>query len=113
MTVSYSFAFLLSAAVWLLMAAAKKDPAAARAELRGLRTSAVPLVLLALGTGVGNYYVTWLSSRVPGAYLYPVVLGGILVAATLYSAVFLREKISRSGAFGLAAGMAALVVLNL
>lgn len=72
-----------------------------------------PLALAAAGNGGGNALVSYLSSRIDSAYLFPIVLGGLLILVSVYSACFLKEKMSRAGLVGLAVGISAIVVMNL
>lgn len=78
-----------------------------------VKQAAFPLVLAAAGNGIGNVFVTYLSSRIDGAFLYPVVLGGMLILVSVYSACFLKEKMSRTGLVGLGVGICAIVVMSL
>ena len=73
----------------------------------------VSLVLAAAGNGGGNAMVSYLASRVDSAYLYPIVLGGLLILVSVYSVCFLKEKMNRAGFAGLALGIAAIAVMNL
>lgn len=112
-TVAFSSACVLSFAVYGIMAASSGKPEQTRSELRYLRACTLPLFLLAAGNGGGNCTITYLSSRVSSAYLFPVVLGGMMVAVTVYSMLILKEKINRSGMIGIVIGVAALLVLNI
>ena len=73
----------------------------------------LPILIIGIGTGVGNLCVAYLSSRVPLAYLFPLVLGGNMVVVTLYSIVVGKEKINRLGIVGLFISLSAMVVINL
>lgn len=64
-------------------------------------------------TAGGNAMVSYLASRVDSAYLYPIVLGGLLILVSVYSVCFLKEKMNRAGFAGLALGIAAIAVMNL
>ena len=78
-----------------------------------LKTYAPPLLLVAAGNGLGNALVAFLASRVASAYLFPVVLGGMLLLVTLYSMLVFKEKINRWGKLGILVGLCAIVVMNL
>lgn len=90
-----------------------RSGAAAGGDAALLRRSLGWLVLAAMGNGVGNALVTYLSTRLPGTYLYPMVLGGMLLAVTLYSVFVLKEAISKRGIAGIVIGFAAIVVINI
>ena len=57
--------------------------------------------------------MAYLSSRTNSAYLFPVVLGSVVVATALYSAIFLKEKIGRFGVVGILIGVMAIAVIDL
>ena len=82
-------------------------------EIRsGMKKALLPILGIAVSNGTGNGFVTYLSSRVPGALMYPCILGGSMLLVTLFSAVGLREKVNRWGWLGLGVGLAAMIVLN-
>lgn len=112
-TMAFTSAFVLAVAVYVLLLGARKSFPAAKGELRHMGRLALPLLALAVGNGGGNLSVTWLSSRISSAYLFPTVLGGMMVGVTVYSVLALREKLDRFGAAGLLCGIAALVAINL
>ncbi len=109
--VAFSSAALIALLIYAWMRICSERSAGGDALL--LRSSLGWLILAAAGNGVGNGLVTYLSSRIPGAYLYPMVLGGMLMAVTLYSIFVLKEKISKQGAAGIVFGFAAIVVMNM
>lgn len=112
-TIAFSCSCILALTVYVVLAALHDTPAEKSAECRSLGTYAGQLVLLALGNGGGNCTITWLSARVSSAYLFPVVLGGMMVVVTLYSVLVLHEKLSHGGIAGLVLGAAALLILNI
>lgn len=112
-TVAFSCACVLCVLFYFLLLAKSGGLSRAGNELAGMRPAALPLLALAVGNGGGNLTVTYLSSRVSSAYLFPFVLGGMMVGVTAYSVLFLKEKINRYGGFGLALGVAGLLAVNL
>lgn len=112
-TVAFSCACVLCLlAYFILLARDGRLPSAGK-EIAGMRSFALPILALAVGNGGGNLTVTYLSSRVSSAYLFPFVLGGMMVGVTVYSVFALREKINRYGAVGIALGVAGLLAINL
>lgn len=73
----------------------------------------LPILLVGVGTGLGNVLVAYLTGVVPSSYLFPFVQGGTMVAVTLYSSLVLKEKINRFGQLGILLGIAAIVIINL
>jgi multidrug transporter EmrE-like cation transporter len=57
--------------------------------------------------------MTYLSGRLPGAYLYPFVNGSMIVLLTLASAVVFKEKLTKGGTIGILTGILAIVAVNL
>ena len=111
-TTAFTCACVLAFAVYFAMLASRKELGSFRAEAAHMRGLAVPLLAVALGNGGGNFTLTYLSSRVSSAYLFPTVLGGMMVGVTLYSAFLLKEKINKFGAAGILLCICALFVIN-
>ena len=107
--VGYCTAALLSFGLYAVLRA-KQGPSG---DFALVKAGALPLVLAAAGNGGGNAMVSYLASRVDSAYLYPIVLGGLLILVSVYSVCFLKEKMNRAGFAGLALGIAAIAVMNL
>ena len=76
------------------------------------RGALFPIALIAVTNGSVNFLTTYLSPRVDGAWLFPCVLGGNLLLVTLFSVLFLKEKLNRYGAIGMLCGVCAIVALN-
>ncbi len=112
-TIAFTAACVFSLVTYFAMAAVSRELPKTGAELGSLRVYALPLLLLAVGNGGGNCTITYLSSRVSSAYLFPVVLGGMMIAVTAYSVLVLKEKINKSGMVGMLLGVVALLVLNI
>jgi drug/metabolite transporter (DMT)-like permease len=105
--------FLAAALLAWLFYAIKAWQSGVLGDKKLLVQTAPLLILAAAGNGAGNILVAFLSSRLSGAYLFPMVQGGILLILTLYSAFILREKLDRGGAWGIFCSVAAIVVMNL
>lgn len=111
--VSFGSACVLAFAAFLAAAPLMKEKPFSP-QLRGsFKKSLLPVAGIAVSNGGGNGIVFYLSARVPGAWLYPCVLGGNMMLVTLFSVFCLREKINRWGWLGLAAGLAAMVIMNI
>ena len=112
-TVAFSCACVLCILCYFLLLARDRKLSSAGREIANMRSITLPLLALAVGNGGGNFTVTYLASRVSSAYLYPFVLGGMMVGVTAYSILGLKEKINRYGAIGIALGIAGLLAINL
>lgn len=108
MFVSFLTAAAIALAAWAILNRRQLKTDAAL-----LKAGWLPVLLVGIGTGAGNVLVSYLTGRVPSSYLFPLVQGGTMVAVTLYSALVLKEKISRFGLMGIGAGVAAIVAMNL
>ena len=108
MLVSFAAA---SAAALIAWAVTAKGKFAASGEL--LKNFWLPILLVGVGTGLGNVLVAYLTGVVPSSYLFPFVQGGTMVAVTLYSSLALKEKINRFGQLGILLGVLAIVIINL
>ncbi len=114
MFVSFASAMLvgfLLAGVFLLREKDKKTNL--KADMNMMWNGKVPILGAAVGSGISNAGVTYLASRLPGAYLYPIALGGVVVVTGLFSAIVLKEKLNKAGVTGILIGIVAIVVLNL
>lgn len=71
-------------------------------------------LLLAAGTtALGNIVYGYLSSRMVGPYLFPVIAGGNLLLTTLASVLLFKERLSHSSMVGIGLGLLAVFILNL
>ncbi len=113
MTISFAFAFVLSMVFYLLITFSTKQKTSVKNDITLIKNSLMLIFLVALGSGAGNAVVIYLTSRVPSAYLFPFVLGGLIITVTLYSRIVLKETMSRFGMIGIAIGIAAIIMLNL
>lgn len=107
---SFSFVALFALAVYIPAACAKRSFGS---DFLSLKNNKKSLLFNAAGVGIVNLSVTYLSTRVTGAFLYPCVLGGSVIVAAVFSAVFFKEKLSLKAAVGIAAGVAAIVLFSL
>ena len=107
---SFSFVALFALAVYIPAACAKRSFGS---DFLSLKNNKKSLLFNAAGVGIVNLFVTYLSTRVTGAFLYPCVLGGSVIVAAVFSAVFFKEKLSLKAAVGIAAGVAAIVLFSL
>lgn len=82
-------------------------------DLSKIKKNFLNLFFVAIGTGGGNVLVAYLSASVPSSYLLPLVQGGTMVVVTLYSVLFLREKLTFMGVVGVAISVAAICIINL
>ena len=119
MMMSFVFAavFALLAAIVLMAVDSKKEKASvgtiAKEDMALMWNGKGPLIGAALGSGAANVIMTYLSSRLPGGYLYPINLGSVVVLVSLFSILVLKEKPSKPGLVGILIGLAAIVVTNL
>lgn len=117
----FSFVFaaifaLFSAAIMTLMDSKKEKTQAkqlVKQDLAIMQGGRWPLLGAAVGSGAANVIMTYLSSRLPSGYLYPITLGSVVVLVSIFSALVLKEKPSKSGLFGILLGLVAIVVINL
>jgi len=120
MLVGFSSAAVCAFAVW---AALGLPGSGSRGGKRGAEKAAVApepdggridwraagwIAVVGAATGTGNALVTHLTSRLPGAFLFPFVNGSMIVLLTLASALLYREKLSRGGLAGIATGILAI-----
>jgi drug/metabolite transporter (DMT)-like permease len=109
--------FALVAAVIFFVMDAKKEKKAVgalvKADMSLMWEGKIPLLGAALGSGMANVIITYLASRLPSGYLYPITLGSVVVLVSLFSILVLKEKPSKPGLIGILIGLVAIVVTNL
>ena len=119
MMMSFVFAtvFALIAAVFFAIVDSKREKKAVgtvvKTDMNLMWNGKIPLLGAALGSGMANVIMTYLSSRLPGGYLYPITLGSVVVLVSLFSILVLKEKPSKPGLVGILIGLVAIVVTNL
>ncbi len=112
MAVSFGSCGLVAFLAFLIWAPIMREKLFPPQVRTGMKKALLPILGIAASNGAGNGFVTYLSSRVPGALMYPCILGGSMLLVTLFSAIGLREKVNRWGWLGLGVGLAAMIVLN-
>ena len=109
--------FALVAAVIFFVMDAKKEKKAVgalvKADMSLMWEGKISLLGAALGSGMANVIITYLASRLPSGYLYPITLGSVVVLVSLFSILVLKEKPSKPGLIGILIGLVAIVVTNL
>ena len=109
--------FALVAAVIFFVMDAKKEKKAVGAlvktDMSLMWEGKIPLLGAALGSGMANVIITYLASRLPSGYLYPITLGSVVVLVSLFSILVLKEKPSKPGLIGILIGLVAIVVTNM
>ena len=100
---------IVSFIIWALVAKEQIFPMDMRVNLK---SSAGSILGVAISNGVANGFVTFLASRISGAWLFPCVLGGSMIMVTLFSVIVLKEKINKYGKIGLVVGLVAMFVMN-
>jgi len=81
--------------------------------IRHLKKNWRRILLIALCTGVGNITYAYVAARVQSMYVFPLISGGNMLLATIFSVVFLKENFSKRGFVGIACGLLAIIVLNI
>lgn len=112
LAVSFGSASAIAFLTFFAMAPILKEKLFPADVKAGITKSILPVLAIAASNGGGNGIVLYLASRVPGAWLYPCVLGGNMLLVTLFSVFFLKEKINRWGWLGILTGLVAMVVMN-
>lgn len=119
MMMSFVFAtvFALLAAVFFIIVDSKKEKQSVgmivKKDMSLMWNGKIPLLGAAMGSGMANVIMTYLSSRLPGGYLYPITLGSVVVLVSLFSIWVLKEKPSKPGLVGILIGLVAIVITNL
>lgn len=67
---------------------------------------------IAFSTGIINMLLTFLSGKIPGAYLFPVVNGSLIICLTFISIFFFKEKITKTGVLGISIGVMSIIIIN-
>ena len=109
---SFSFAAVCALIVYLIYVAATKGETI-KADFCALAHNKKSIAFNAVGLGIVNLGVTFLATKVPAAFLYPVALGGSVIIATIFSAVFTKEKMTWRVILGVVLGVAAIVIFSL
>lgn len=118
MLIGFSSACVCALTAWVALGRRAelqhRPEAALGAPIRRVSWSAIGLIAcIGAATGIGNALVAYLTSRLPGALLFPFVNGTMIVLLTLASAWLFREKLSRGGLLGIGTGLLAMIAVNL
>lgn len=108
---SFTFVAVFAFAVYLVCALVGKCPL--KDDFNALLHNKKDVLFNAVGLGEVNLAVTYLSTRIPGAFLFPCVLGGSVIITTVFSAVFFKEKLNARVIVGILLGVAAIVIFSL
>lgn len=111
MLVGFIFAFLFYLLAFLF--SNKNKPVYAKQATHLITNNLLPIILMTAASLGGNLLLTWLSGRMNGSYLFPLVQGSIVLGITAISIIFYKEKLSARGKIGLLLGVAAIVIINL
>ncbi len=106
-TVFYGISYIV-----ILISEKKSGKVSLKKEQAVFITNLIPMVLLALTSLIGNLLLTYLSGLIESSYLFPLVQGSVIVAITLLSVAFYKEKISTFGKIGIGLGIVAIVIIN-
>lgn len=71
------------------------------------------IIGIVISTGFGNMLLTFLSGKLPGAYLFPVVNGCLIIFLTLISTLLFKEVITKGGVFGIIIGIISIIIMNI
>jgi len=117
MTVGFGSAFLYSVIGWLIVGRLQRRTQSIRSAVstsagRRPRLLFLYIVSIAAATGIGNAIMTYLSGRMSGLLLFPLVNGSMIVLLTMLSAWLYKEKLSRGGIIGIAIGLIAIILVN-
>jgi len=112
MFLSYGTTCIAAFLVFVIWALVKKEKIFPEDMKIKLKTATGSIIGVALANGIANGFVTYLASRMSGAWLFPCVLGGSMITVTLFSVIALKEKINKFGKIGLVTGLVAMFVMN-
>lgn len=111
MLIGFVFAFLFYFLAFLFIN--KKKPVNLKQAKQLLTKNFIPIILITAASLGGNLLLTWLSGRMNGSYLFPLVQGSIVLGITAISIIFYKEKLSSRGKIGLLLGVAAIIIINI
>lgn len=103
-------ALLIAAGILSAVSLSRDGAEQTRAVVKGGWKLAAVCGLL---NGAVNMLVMLMNGRLPASVLFPVVSAGSVIITFIVSLVFFRERFSRMQTVGFAAGVAAVVLLNL
>lgn len=110
--VGYTTAFVCCGIVYLLMLRERQPKR--NVQDRVLLWHSIPVLLfVAFGNGTANAGISFLSGRMPAAYLFTVYNGVVQLLITLYSVFVLKERPGKRGWIGMAIGLAGMIMMNI
>ena len=84
-----------------------------KADINNVKDCVPSLLMQSLGNVDCNLLVTILSTRMLGAVLYPVNIGGGLVLTVLCGFLFFKKKKTCKNILGIALGVVSILILSL
>lgn len=109
---SFTFAGVCALIVYAVYIAVTRGTTV-KSDFNALAHNKKSVLFNVLGLGIVNLAVTFLSTKVPAAFLYPVALGGSVIVATVFSAIFMKEKMTWRVILGVVLGVASIVIFSL
>ncbi|NOU98659.1 hypothetical protein [Paenibacillus planticolens] len=106
MTVSFATA-TIAAALGMLIFRPQK------ASFVSLTTTSWPYTLgVAVTTGGANAIIAFLSGKMSGVLLFPIVNGSMIVSISLLSFILFKERVSKFGVAGMMTGLIAIIAIS-
>lgn len=113
MFIGFCASFLLYCLFYFILILIHKEQLFSKEVLVTISKNSLPITLLAMTSGLGNILLTFLSGKIPSSFLFPFVQGSIIILITLFSVLFLKEKLGLEGKIGITLGVMAIIVMNL
>lgn len=108
MLLSFAVASVGAMIIWAFMGKGKYHT-----DMEFTKKNLLQITLMAIGTGGGNILVSYLTGLIPSSYLFPVFQGALMVVLTVYSALALKERVSKGGRIGVILGILGIIIINL
>ena len=106
-------AYLVSAIVIAILFFVKKGNQQTTHFVQSLPKTVAYSLLSGFGSFAGNGLLMYLSTKINGGVLYPVINGGLCLVCSAVSFLVFREKPTRQKAAAILTGLAAIVLLCL
>lgn len=113
MMISYGVTCVFSLFIFIIFAYYQKEQILPKNMYTSVKKAMFPIIGVAFCNGVANGFVTYLSSRISAAWLFPCVLGGSMILVTVFSVIVLKDKINKWGKLGIIAGLIAMFIMNM
>ncbi|MBE7067715.1 MAG: hypothetical protein E7381_00280 [Clostridiales bacterium] len=110
MALCYTMTFVLGIVAYAIMQCKKNT---LKTDFENVKQCIPSLAMQTIGNAGSNLLVTFLSTQVNGAILYPVNSGVGLILTVLCSFIFFHEKKTWLKILGIVLGVVAIVLLNL